>query len=965
MTTSSEINFQLYFLQRQRVRDYHRQNHFITLLRKCTRDESLSEEDETLAREIFRHDGEYDDRFWENVMSFAKKNPFLLIGELDYLLRIIVDFHDAPILPDISNLQLARDTAKELFQMRQRRFVKDMAGRTSEERSSVSRTHITKCNDLKQYLDGMILDFTTVDATDLDFTGLDVSSLQFGRNSVSGSNFCQTNIRLDQLRDVQSFLDCHFDSEFQQLFLDARELDCQETLRSVTASLEEAAIFHRSMDSYYLLASHSGEFDLTTLLAETSDEELRCMTFMLMNDRTINLLPEDGEFSYEWCSERRDIIMTMPRDALFDLLRRMLQHRQYYLPSEVLSHAIDHKLYMLQFSMDQLKQQLQYYAASISSFPDPIIRTSLQQQFSDLRRRVHTMNETLESARTDNNRLRIQLFLANLQAPVDPELGYGPTDRLIECLNLAKLIPNTIVDLNGKDLSGIDFSRIEVSSGAWLSVSMEDEIRFLPEKLIQQRYAIMYEHARTGALEVLHRYIVDGNLDVNRQEVGSLRTALSYACGNGHFTVARMLIDQHHARLDLKTAHQWTIMDFLASAAGVSTTDNFNEGVEFLHYLLGKGLVLTVHQAAEIGDLETLRAFSMDELKSCCPIRNRTVLEIAACRGSVPMVRYLKQKLVPMDEGQRNPLWDAAELGYDAVVQELTLLCPSLITKKVASMTPMEIALHNKQWKVVAVLAQYEASTSSNQPHIAVALSDLESTLKLVQDAIRVAQQARQSTTPTVAQMAAVTTMRLQTVMPLLYYACLYDRETIFKFLLTQCDADALGLIDFEHRFVADYNRRLVDIACFAGNISMMKILMTYRSRFDVNASTSMCPALLFVALAKNNLTMVQYLLDEVGTQLQVHQATHLGKSALQWLFTMKRVDEHQRLDVARKLVKLGCSVYDRDAGQNSLLHYAASISTAMVQLILDTMLRQVTNAEGKTVRDLANESSIDLPTFT
>lgn len=968
MTTSSEINFRLYFFQRQRVGDYHRQTHFITILRKCTRDELLSEEDETLAREIFvRQDEPHDDRFWENVISFAKNNPFLLIGELDNLLRIIVDANDTPILPDISNAQLARDTAKELFQMRQRRFVKDMAGRTSEERSSVARTHISKCNDLKQYLDGMVLDFTTVDATDLDFSGLDVSGVQFGRNSVNGSDFRHTNIKLDQLRDVLSFSDCHFDVEFQQMFLDARVADCQETLRSVTASLEEATIFHRSMESYYLLASHSGEFDLTTLLADTGDEELRCMTFMLMNDRTINLLPEDGEFNYEWCSERRETIMTMTREALLDLLRRMLHHRQYYLPSEVLSHAIDHKLYMLQFSMDQLKQQLQYYAASLGSFPDPTIRTSLQHQFADLRRRVQAMNEHLESARTDNNRLRIQLFLANLQAPVDPELGYGPTDRLIECLNLAKMIPHTMVDLNGKDLSGIDFSRIDASSGAWLSVSAEDERRFLPDKLIQQRYALMYEHARTGALEALHQYIVDGNLDVNRQEVGSLRTALSYACGNGHFAVARMLIDRHHARLDLQTAHQWTIMDFLASAAGASTnttTDNFSEGVAFLHYLLEKGLVLTVHQAAEIGDLETLRGFSVDELRSCCPIRNRTVLEIAACRGSVAMVRYLKQKLVPMDEGQRNPLWDAAELGYDAVVQELALLCPSLITKKVASMTPMEIALHNKQWKVVAVLAHYEPPTSPNQPRIAVALSDVESTLHLVQGAVRVAQQAHRSTTPTAAQTAAVTTARLGTVMPLLYYACLYERESIFKFILAQCDADTLGLVDFEHRFAADYQRRLIDLACFGGNLSIVKILMAYRDRFDVTACTSMCPALLFVALAKNNLAMVTYLLEEAGAQLQVHRATHLGKNALQWLLAMKRVDEHQRLDVARKLVTLGCSVYDRDAGQNTLLHDAARISAAMVQLILDTMLRHVRNAEGKTVRDVANESSIDLPSF-
>jgi hypothetical protein len=438
-----------------------------------------------------------------------------------------------------------------------------------------------------------------------------------------------------------------------------------------------------------------------------------------------------------------------------------------------------------------------------------------------------------------------------------------------------------------------------------------------------------------------------------------------------------MLIDRHHARLDLQTAHQWTILDYLASAAGASTAaaaddDNFSDGVAFLHYLLDKGLVLTVHQAAEIGDLETLRGFAVEELKSCCPIRNRTVLEIAACRGSVPMIRYLKQKLVPMDEGQRNPLWDAAELGYDAVVQELALLCPSLITKKVASMTPMDIALHNKHWKVVAVLATYEAPTSPNQPRIAVALSDLDSTLHLVQGALRVAQQAARSSattttttpTPTAAQTAAVTTVRLGTVMPLLYYACLYERESIFKFILAQCDADALGLVDFEHRFAADYQRRLIDVACFGGNLSMMKLLMTYRDRFDVTASTSMCPALLFVALAKNHLAMVQYLLEEAGAQLQVHQATHLGKNALQWLLAMKRVDEHQRLEVARKLVKLGCSVYDRDAGHNTLLHYAARISTAMVQLVLDAMLRQVPNAEGETVRDVANASSIELPSF-
>jgi ankyrin repeat protein len=942
MTTISQVNMHVLFLHKRPISDYHRQCQFISILRKCSKDEKLSETEKYLIRELFvAPEHNFDDDFWASIMEFCQKNPFFLIGELDILLKLIVQARNVVLAPGIENSQLARDTAKELFLLRQRRFTKDMAGRNSQERTSICRNHVTTCNELRPHFDGLVIDCTTIDVSGIDFSGLDLTSVQFGRNNVNDCSFVNANVTLPQFLDVISFINTHFDDEFRISLLRARISDCEETLHNVTVALEEAIVFNDSLNSFYLISSVSGEFDLSTLLADTPDDKLHSMSFMLLNDRTINLLPEDGELSYTWCNENKDVIVNMTREELLASLHRVLENRNFYLPNEVLSLAIDHKLYMLQFSMDQLKLQLQYYNESIDSYPKED-RVPLNERFISTRAKAKEMHETLEKARVDNNRLRIQLFLADLNAPKDAELGYGPTERLIECLNLAKMISNTIVDLVGKDLSKIDFSKIDLS-GAEISITPEDEKKYFPEKLIHQRYALMFNYARLGLAKELEAYIVNGNLDVNRQEPGSLRTALSYACGNGHFTLAKVLIDKYHARLDLKTAHNWTVLDFLASAAGTrSLSESFVEGYEFLEYLLEKGLRLTVHQAADIGDLEKLKGFSVEELKSRCSTRNKSVVQIAAEKGNVQLLRYLKQKMVPLDDGgDENPLWVAAELGHDAVVAELAQSCPALLHKKNANMTPIQIALQCKQFTVVAILSRFEPLADSN-PQIVVALSNLEALQSILHECIRSLNNPQSG----------------DNVMKILYFSCLYDRDSIFKFALNICDAQ---LVDFNYRFPHDYHRRLVDVACFAGKLNILKLLMVHKAHFDINASTSMCPSMLFVSLAKNNLAMVQYLLAE-GVSVR---EKYVGKNALQWLMTMKNIHEDDRLEVAKTMLKMGCSVLDVDNGGNTVLHYAAAVSSSMMHLLLDAHLKQVRNADGKSVKDLADEANVNIPAVT
>jgi ankyrin repeat protein len=916
------------FAQRKPIEEFGKISLLLSAFKKCSCDEFLiTESEKYVLREVFRdfsmgQVGNDNELIWE-IADFIQKNPFLIVAIMENMLKIVNEAlasSSAQLSQEDDNDTLAKNLAKDLAHLRQRRFVKDMNGRNSRERSSLARNHICAANELKPLVNKLTIDFSTVDATFVDFTNLDLSAVQFGRNSIEGSLFRGSNITVKQLKDVKSFENTEFDEEFAVEFYSSREKDFQFALESVRTGIQEAKIFEQSFSGYYLLANRSGTFcNLKTGLSTVSDIELHSMSYMLLNDSTINPLPEGHEWHYADCNENREKFMALSRAEVIQALENMMEVRKFVLSTELLSLAIDRKLYQLQCAMDEFKERLSYYMESLDSFPSAM-KEELKTASTEIYKKTKAIKEELEVKRTDNNRTRIQFYLSDLNLPPDPELEYEATDRLIECINLAKEIPNTVINLVGKELSNVKWEKIDISSGVILTMKPEDEKK-LPEQLLEQRYGIMFAQARAGRLKEIDDYITLGRLDPNYQEPGSLRTALLYACSYGHFDICKLLIEKHNANINLKTAFGWNLVDVLSEATS-SSTDPSLAGQEFLQYLMDRGATLNVFQAAALGNIEKLKTFPVAELHGKCPIREATVLDIAANSGNMEIIQYLIEKKIPLETSAAgsNPLWIAAERGHDAVVSLLVAARPKLAQEKCHKRTPIQAALENRHFKVVQTLYPFEPKEVSD-PQLIVALSHLEAVQDMITEALQERKQNAKSK---------------ENIHQLLYYACLYGRDAIFKQVLTKCGEK---IVDFNYRYKENYDRRLVDQACDLGNFHAMNLLLAYKHKFDVNDCTNVCPSLLFVALMKKNFKMVTLLLEEYKVNAK---CKHIDRNMLHHLMILKGVDELERLHLAKQLISHECNVFELDKEGNSLLHYAARVSTNMMKLVQDAQMKVV-----------------------
>jgi ankyrin repeat protein len=910
------------FAQRKPIEEFGKIRLLLAAFKKCSDNEFLiTESEKYVLREAFRdfsmtQDTNDNEFMWE-IAAFIQKNPFLIVSIIENMLKIVkkaLTNSSAQLSEEYDNQTLAENLAKDLIRLRQCRFLKDMNGRNSRERSSLARNHICAANELKPFVDNLTIDFSTVDAAFVDFSDLDLSSVQFGRSSIEGALFRTSSITVEQLKDVKCFQNAEFDQEFASAFYSSREKDFHFALESVRTGIQEVKIFEKSFSIFYLLANRNGIFsNLEKVLSTVPDIELHSMGYMLLNDSTINPLPEGHEWHYAECNEHREKFLSLQRSEVIQALQSMMEKRKFFLANEILSLAIDRKLYQLQCTLDEFKERLNYFIESVDSFP-PEMQDTLRTASTEMYKQTKIVKEELEMKRTENNRTRIQFYLADLNLPADPELGYEATDRLIECINLANMIPNTVVNLMGKELSNIDWNRIDISCGVILALKPEDEQK-LPKRFIEQRYRIMLGHARAGRLKEIDDYITLGRLDPNYQDPDSLRTALGYACRGGHFDVCKLLIEKHNARIDLKTAFGWNLVSVLSEAAASRT----EQGWEFLQYLINRGAALNVFQAAAIGDIDKLKSFPVAELHGKCPVRDATVLEIASNTGNVEVIQYLIDNTIPLMDSitGSNPLWIAAERGRDAAVSLLVTTCPTLAEMKCKNLTPIQAALENRHFKVVQTLYPFEPKAVSN-PQLIVAVGNFE----VVQEMITEALQERKQDP-----------MSKENIHQLLYYACMYGRDAIFKQVLTRCGEK---IVDFNYRYKENYDRRLVDQACESGNFHAMSLLLAYKHKFDVNGFTNLCPALLFVALMKKNFPMVTLLIKDYKADAKYK---HIDRNMLHHLMTLKDVDEMERLQVAKLLMSQECNLFEVDKEGNSLLHYAARVGTNMMRLVQDAQM--------------------------
>lgn len=259
---------------------------------------------------------------------------------------------------------------------------------------------------------------------------------------------------------------------------------------------------------YYYLFVCEAPSDVSTLrdtLSHLNLDSLKMVTFLLMNDGFINLLPDDHEYAPLRINDHRDLVFDSSVDAkaCTTMIFAMLEARSFWLPAEMLSVSIDAKLYSLYNAIDDRKltliDLLQLGTEAVgateasgaeeversargSSYPSADNANSANEDVSDINesgessadtrqndavvemvQRLQTLRQQYVADRKTNEKFhdnaRIKYFLDSLNSPVDPSLGMNSTERLTGALRLS-VQHDSVLDLRECDLRGVDFQNL-------------------------------------------------------------------------------------------------------------------------------------------------------------------------------------------------------------------------------------------------------------------------------------------------------------------------------------------------------------------------------------------------------------------------------------------------------------------------------------------------------------------------
>jgi ankyrin repeat protein len=391
--------------------------------------------------------------------------------------------------------------------------------------------------------------------------------------------------------------------------------------------------------------------------------------------------------------------------------------------------------------------------------------------------------------------------------------------------------------------------------------------------------------------------------------------------------------------------------------------------LEIATYLVEHGAFLSVHNAASLGDLKHLKKFHRSELLTVCPATGLTVAHIASRDNNVEILHYLKCKAfdfrTPCTQGQLQSsgggngggagggptgptcLWIACDSSSHEAAIELIHYCPELREIPFKGKTPIKVALENKDFILVKKLKHLQCRADIE---VAIALED-DAWIRQHLNDIRNAN------------------VKIEQQKLALLYACKYGWEKLVKHLIEECE------VDLNDRYTGDEGgggyggggtkKRVVDIVCSQGNLSLMKLLMQYvtngQKRFNVNEYTTSCPTLLFTAIQSRHWEIVSLILDH-QPDLSI---TQFHRTPLHEILMVdsKYVKDSIRVKIVKKMLENGVNVLAVDSIGCTALHYAASINEDMVMLILKGYIGHK-NKDKKDALDVGQEANQELPSL-
>ena len=888
-----------------------------------------------------------------------------------------------------------------------------------------------------------VIDLSNCYIESVDLGELNLLNVFFGTNKVTHCNFLFSQITADQLCAVKGISEAILGEDLKYQLIQFKYDENIKILNEMKRIIQEAKDTLRCLKYFPRLLCPPLSLPSSTSTSTTTEttvassvspsvleneiikglediplNDLRRIFLMIFTDNKINPLEYGDRYNPTWIVEHEQELYNdtiYNKDNLLNIIKLLYKQRHYYLPEEVIALSMDQKIINCTFSIDSPLLYITDIQSSFSFFPMNMIEelTNIINNINELKEICRIEHKDL---RQENELQRIRIFSNNLNDRIDHLLGYGPTDRLQHLLEIVRGT-KIILDLRNIDLSNVNFMSNINLSDVYISITKEQETKYLTKEHIEQRYSLLYTLVQrdTTTIDDLDYLLMNCHLDVNRPELPDsvCRTVLMHACFLKRMDLVVHLVEKYGARHDIKTKTGWDVISQLCSMRGgsssgsgsgssgktgstttssaVTTADDAAEGsllsspttspvkkapsvtpsrpsstgtitsisaaaaadaaaaianskridpicLDIAAYLVEHGAFLSVHNAANLGDLKHLKKFHRSELLTCCPATGYSVAHIAARDNNVAILRYLKSKAFDFRtvfENGPTCLWVACDSSSHDAAIELIHFCPELREMPYRSKTPIKVALENKDFLLVKKLKNLSCRADIE---VAIALEDDQWIRQHLND-IRNAN------------------VKMEQQKLALLYACKYGWEKLVKHLVEECE------VDLNDRYSSEQSKRVVDIVCSLGNIKLMKCLMSYVSskRFNLNEYTTSCPTLLFTAIQYKHWDIVSLILD-YKPDLTIK---HLNRTPLHALLMVdnRYVKDIIRINIVKKMLLNGVNVLAVDNGGCTALHYAASISEDMVMLILKGYIGHK-NKDGKDALDFAQEANQELPSL-
>ena len=559
-----------------------------------------------------------------SISEILKSNKFFLMEAFEHSIHAIdfllaeenrYDFHEfeqfeAPLK------QTLKQYVHQFLSLSRTRFEADLEGRSIQQQENIIKYYIQSITQLMNTHSEIlssekILDLSRIKLANIVLTGLDLRKVYFGNNRIDGCDFSNSLVKPEQLQYVKSLSKVSLDTELKQQIIDLRFQQNLSLLNEVKKIISITRDAIDSLNYFYLLCDIKKAEDIQTILQTVSDVHLKHLAYMILNTIQINLLPNEHEYSAMMLCHNREKIFTSSNEEIYQMLNTMLIARNYNVPREVISTSLDQKFYGLYNAISDTNLAIGDVEALFEEF-DSAQKEILIPLIADIKicRKAGLADQEENCRKCDFDKMA-DFFLALNDDP-DLALEMNATDRLGGIIKIARELKIPI-DLQSVDLSKVDFNNIDITSVDIL-LTDEQEAKYFRAEHIRQKYKPFFDATKAGNIEEIKLILANGRYNIDtRDEAG--RTALMHACFYNHFEMAKLLIEEYGAKIDILTNSGWNLIQGLSRVKeeeGYHSTDT----LKIIDYLVSRNIPLDVHSIAELGDVRTLARFSRHELES-------------------------------------------------------------------------------------------------------------------------------------------------------------------------------------------------------------------------------------------------------------------------------------------------------------------------------------------------------------